>query len=121
MACPDCGIVDALDRHASDCPHAIELDLPRLAEGEPPIDPREYEQAERTVELPPAEWHEYRQPGPARTGQTELWMAWTPSSHDDPFDAVIFNREIDALRYAVKNHYQVSRLALGKPISEQTR
>ena len=38
-ACTDCGVLDALERHAGNCPRAVSLGLPRLAEGEEPIGP----------------------------------------------------------------------------------
>jgi hypothetical protein len=56
-ACEYCGVRDALERHDGACPRAIELGLPRLAEGEEPIDPDEGEiaieadaQVERVVD-----------------------------------------------------------------------
>jgi hypothetical protein len=39
--CRFCGVLDALERHAPDCQHAISIGLPRLAEGEEPIPPDE--------------------------------------------------------------------------------
>ena len=39
--CQSCGVLDALGRHAGNCPYALEVGLPRLAEGEDPIDPAE--------------------------------------------------------------------------------
>lgn len=43
--CPECGTLDALSQHAATCKRAINLGLPRLAEGEEPI----------PVEAPPPE------------------------------------------------------------------
>lgn len=40
---PCCGVADALGRHAPDCIHALEIGLPRLAEGEEAIDSAEME------------------------------------------------------------------------------
>ena len=38
-ACQECGVLDALSRHDPMCPYAIRIGLPRLAEGEQPIEP----------------------------------------------------------------------------------
>ena len=43
-----CGVTDALERHDPFCPRAIDLGLPRLAEGEEPID---VEQADAPLDI----------------------------------------------------------------------
>jgi len=39
--CKDCGVLDALGRHGPTCPYALKIGLPRLAEGEEPIEREE--------------------------------------------------------------------------------
>lgn len=138
--CAECGVWDALGRHAGTCPRAIEIGLPRLADGEEPIDPiedeREYAQAQAELpELNDAPGDIQRAPpDPLLTivrerdmsaeqpsdASTVLWMAY----HDDGtdfVDAVVFGAEIEALRYAVSSHWQVMPLELGRSLVDQAR
>jgi hypothetical protein len=121
--CPECGVVDALGRHDGTCPRAIELGLPRLADGEEPIDPLVDEEEQRQVaegrlyqeeqaQMPP-------QGNPPPVRKNVLWMAF--GSADDSFDAVVFDSELEALRYAVAAHWQVLQVELGRSLAEQAR
>jgi hypothetical protein len=125
--CRECGVLDALERHAGDCPRALEMGLPRLADGEEPIDPVDeasYEVADEPVEV--------AEPDPLLTVARErdvvrdkrvsdLWMAfgYNPDNDDGSFDAVVFDSELDALRYAVAAHWQVLQVELGRSLAEQ--
>jgi hypothetical protein len=131
--CRECGVLDALGRHAGTCPRALEMGLPRLADGEDPIDPIEEERLDREIadsasQIEPA-------PDPLLTIAREqgavhdnpdaglytgLWMAYREGVGKD-FDAVIFGAEIDALRYAVTEHCQVMALELGRSLVDQAR
>jgi hypothetical protein len=123
--CPECGIVDALGRHDGTCPRAIEMGLPRLADGEEPIDPLVDEEEQRQVaegriyqeqeaQMPP-------QAGPPLSSKNILWMAFHVDPDDVTFDAVVFDSELEALRYAVAAHWQVMQVQLGHSLLEQAR
>ena len=126
-ACRWCGVVDALGRHAGDCQHAIEVGLPRLADGEEPIDPAQEDEANAAA----TKLYEQEQAEPLPTdlrqrferrrlpASTDLWMSYRDDG--DHFDAVIFDSEIDALRHAVREGWQVVALQLGKPLLDQVR
>jgi hypothetical protein len=129
--CTECGIIDALGRHAGDCPRAIEIGLPRLADGEAPIDPIEEERLDREIAdsatriepEPDPLLTIVRQRGVALNDPgivvTGLWMAYHTDGTD--FDAVVFAAEIEALRYAVAEGWQVKPLELGRSLTEQAR
>lgn len=118
-ACRWCGVHDALGRHAGDCQHAIDVGLPRLADGEEPIadfdEDIESDQSTDDYDAapPPAPKSTYRQP------IEELWLAYTNSA--DGFDAVVFASELEALRYAVKESCHVAPLKLGRPLRQQAK
>ena len=134
--CLSCGVLDALARHDPMCDRAIKLGLPRLAEGEEPIDPGEEEEAglerEFTEVEEPVEtetWSEQpeamlravatdnvvkRFPPP----EIELWFSYR-SDADGGFDVIVFEGELDALRYAVSHGQRVQELKLGESLREQ--
>ena len=123
--CRECGIVDALGRHAGDCPRALEMGLPRLADGEDPIDPIE-DYADEPEEPEPdplltvaANTPRYRRDNPDADPYTGLWMAYHDTGND--FDAVIYATELEALRRAVAEHWQVMALELGRSLVDQAR
>jgi hypothetical protein len=111
------------------------MGLPRLADGEEPIDP-----IEETVYDPEPELEgevaveEIAEPDPLlnvarRRGAvidlpdkrtSGLWMAYQAPGAAN-FDAVVFSSEIDALRYAVTEHWQVRELELGRSLIEQAQ
>jgi hypothetical protein len=155
--CEHCGVLDALGRHDGACPYAVEVGLPRLAEGEPPIDPEDPDEGELGPEDPNLEsgydgpvaeegevspnhpahpqWHD--QPGAIQRAPSqathslirerpaeapELWVSYRHSDGsggEDGFDAVVFATELDALRHAVREGYNVRQLELGRSIREQ--
>jgi hypothetical protein len=131
--CPECGVEDALGRHAGDCAHAIEIGLPRLAEGEDPIDPRDVEIEEHTIDLdgpddeeapPPLHPGITDRPGaierhPDAGLYTSLWIAYRGVDQPGGFDAIVFGSELDALRHAVREGYNVHPLELGRSLREQ--
>jgi hypothetical protein len=182
--CQACGVLDALGRHDGTCSYALEVGLPRLAEGEDPIDPEdegelgpEDPNLESGYDGPVAEegevspnhpahprWHQdspavqrvldedrpgdiQRAPSQAThalTGDmvahqrpdgmweprprgenpdaglyTGLWVSYRGDRDDGKFDAVIFATELDALRHAVKEGYNVHPLELGRSLREQ--
>lgn len=63
--CPECGALDALDRHSPMCMHAAELGLSRLAEGEDPIPPESDPEPNAEVEEPVVELVRPAAPAPA--------------------------------------------------------
>ena len=102
------------------------MGLPRLSDGEEPIDPIEEDRLDQ--EIADSASRIERAPDPllavARDALTNvitgLWMAY--SEHGDTgFDAVIFGAEIEALRYAVESHWQVMPLELGRSLVDQAR
>ena len=142
-ACPECGIDDALGRHDWSCPHAIAIDLPRLAEGEDPITPitpGEEEAVDGPPEMPPDEpgniqrapdedhvarqrpdgrWEAApRSQNPDAGLYTGLWIAYG-NHRDSGFDAIVFTSEIDALRHAVRTGQHVHPLEFGRSLREQ--
>lgn len=120
--CPECGVRDALGRHAGNCPRALEIGLPRLAEDEDPIDPtldaEEAEYAQREYERAVAQRRSLPPTGPVAQS-AELWIAHTKAS-ESSFDALIFDSELAALRYAVAHSMEVKPLQLGVSMIEQT-
>jgi hypothetical protein len=130
-ACTDCGVLDALSRHDPMCGRAIQYGLPRLAEGEQPIDPVEYENAPEDDgesgeiadgEPPPLQ----DRPGAIERAPklgvrlTELWISYRPEIGDVAgFDATVFETELDALRHAVETGAKVRRLELGRSLRKQ--
>lgn len=131
--CRECGILDALGRHAGECPRALEMGLPRLADGEDPIDPIE-EYGDEPEELEPgviqpaadplltvaANTPRFRRDNPDAK-PTDLWIAYQDASDEHDFNAVIFATELEALRHAVNAHWQVMPLELGRPLLDQVR
>jgi len=124
--CDECGVTDALMRHASDCPRALRTGLPRLAENEDPIDPREDEISEPAPDAtgaPVAASEPVRRsnPSPGASHRSEpLWMAYNdPASRTSDFDAIIFATELEALRHAVANEMQVKQVKPGVSIRDQ--
>jgi len=121
--CPECGVADALGRHAGDCPRAIEIGLPRLSEGEDPIEPSEslsddFEEleAQPPVPLRPSP------PAPRRRAESgSLWISYRNPHEVDEFDAVVFDSELEALRHAVNAGWQVVALELGRSLADQCR
>lgn len=137
--CEHCGILDVLGRHDGTCSYALEVGLPRLSEGEDPIDPDEEPELEDAAMADP------HAPGPPDTIQRPssqathalipdrpgiepaLWISYRQAvtvdesghAHAGDFDAVIFHTEIDALRHAVREGYLVRPLELGRSIREQ--
>jgi len=124
--CRECGILDALGRHAGTCPRALEMGLPRLADGEDPIDPIEEERLDREIadsasrieRAPDPLLTIARERGAVHDPDTGLWMAYHEGVGKD-FDAVVFGTEIDALRYAVAEQWQVMALELGRSLVDQ--
>ena len=125
--CETCGVVDALGRHAPLCTYAIGIGLPRLAEDEEAIDPRDSE--EPTVEFDETDDESglallfdeqptriIRAPGPAPTA---LWFAYETLGDATVFDATVFDSELEALRHAVERGKKVHRLELGRSLREQ--
>jgi hypothetical protein len=137
-ACLRCGVLDALGRHAGDCSYALEIGLPRLADGEDPIDPSEPLNGADQVaaDMAATEQTAVREEEPVRPSRsprvsgapanpnaglyTGLWMSYTatPSGLDD---AIVFGSEIEALRFAVASGQRVVKLELGKSLQEQVR
>ena len=137
--CTDCGVRDALGRHAPMCAYAIGIGLPRLAEGEEPIDPAlnetdldveglsdEEVDAEQTPVRSMAEFDERYTDRPGaierapKHGVTELWISYRPEIGDIAgFDATVFETELDALRHAVETGAKVRRLELGRSLRKQ--
>jgi hypothetical protein len=148
-ACEYCGVLDALDRHDGTCPRARELGLPRLAEGEAPIDPTEIddsedeaaEQAEAAEAAQAVEESGYDGPianeseispnhlahprwhtadRPTAPPPTGQWISYRAELGGHEFDAVIFATELDALRHAVgEEGYKVHPLELGRSLRDQ--
>jgi hypothetical protein len=135
-ACEHCGVDDALGRHDPACPHALAIDLPRLAEGEEPIAPHEDDDplAESGYDGPPSDevspnhpaylirdepGNIQRAPNPDAGLYTGLWISYRGERDDGKFDAVIFASELDALRHAVREGYNVHPLELGRSLRQQ--
>jgi hypothetical protein len=124
--CTYCGVLDALDRHRGDCQYAIDIGLPRLADGEEPIAPSSEaghamaDAEEEEGEAPARPERTIQAPGAsrARRQSTELWMSYSVDGSEN-FDAVVFGSEIEALRHAVDHGNQVIALELGKPLRAQ--
>jgi hypothetical protein len=134
--CRECGVSDALGRHAGNCARALEMGLPRLADGEEPIDPIEETVYDTEPELEgEVAVEEIAEPDPLlnvarRRGAvidlpdkriSELWMAYTTASGNaaNAFDAVVFSSELEALRYAVSQSWRVMALELGRSLLDQ--
>lgn len=136
--CRECGVLDALGRHAGDCPRALEMGLPRLADGEDPIDPIEEASYDRQIAQERAAEPEHdpllkvaRDQGAVRDIRdvltnpdaelTDLWMAYQDASDERDFNAVIFGTELEALRHAVNAHWRVIPLELGRSLLDLVR
>jgi hypothetical protein len=134
--CQHCGVQDALGRHDPTCSYALQIGLPRLAEGEEPIEPMDDDDPNESVAVSRVMEEEQGEPGPpsqathALTGRIErnpdaglytgLWFAY--ADVDTPgFDVIVFGAEIDALRHAVAHGWHVAPLELGKSLHAQTR
>lgn len=131
--CTECGVIDALSRHDPMCGYAIRIGLPRLAEGEQPIEPGAEDDAlpeaapeEATLIHSVAEYDEQFSDRPGaierapRAALTELWFSYIEA--DGTFDdAVVFGSELEALRHAVTHGAKVQQLELGKSLRGQVR
>lgn len=68
---------------------------------------------EQMAQMPP--------PGnPPPVAKLILWMAYVDAD-GDTFNAVVFDSELEALRYAVAEHWQVMQVELGRSLLEQAR
>jgi hypothetical protein len=117
--CERCGVLDALERHAPDCAYAISIGLPRLSEGEEPIDPTEEEAP--TPEGPTPELIAQVVAPVVRTASPGLWLAYyVPEAPGlDPFsEAIVFPTELEALRFAVEHGMRATPLTLGKRLRD---
>lgn len=82
--CEHCGVLDALGRHDGACSYALDVGLPRLAEGEPPIDPNDPDEGELGPEDPNLE---SGYDGPvAEEGEVSPNHPAHPQWHDRPGD-----------------------------------
>jgi hypothetical protein len=52
---------------------------------------------------------------------TGLWISYRGERDDGKFDAVVFASELDALRHAVREGYNVHPLELGRSLREQVQ
>ena len=112
-ACAHCSVTDALARHAPDCEYAITMGLPRLSDGEEPIEGDGIDEGDReAIQAPPR--RSAISPDPPA-----LWLAWITGPSGGLPDAAVFASELEALRYAVARRMLVIPLRLGVLISEQ--
>ena len=123
------------------CAYALRIGLPRLAEGEEPIDPREddgdaaverAEEAEMANEREPVVLRSQQAfverfgPGPVTERDSfgdepapELWISFSVTVDGKGFDATVFASELSALRHAVHHGESVHPLELGRSLREQ--
>jgi hypothetical protein len=139
-ACQHCGVDDALGRHDPVCPHAIDIGLPRLAEGEDPIAPEEENPLEESGYDGPVagendvspnhpahpQWQgapRVSEAWPVVAEAAELWISYGGEGGDpgEEFDAVVFTSELEALRHAVTEGRRVHKLELGRSLREQVK
>jgi hypothetical protein len=121
--CPDCGVLDALGRHDPACPHALNIGLPRLAEGEDPIDPREEEPTrEMTTFMPTPEDpnEESGYDGPiAEEGEVSPNHPAHPQWHGAPQEDIREYRD-DGERWREQPQHMIRAEAMGRAVDALT-